>query len=327
VRYVLFIIVFLIEVSSSLSAHTIRPAYLEVFATAEKSYAIKWKVPIEEKITLDVMPKFPKGCISDKESFYKVYDKDIILSYWTLTCREPLLGKEITIDNIKKDKVEVLFYFKQDDVSYFYKINSKNSIAKIDNKTENFTVIKEYTFLGIKHILLGYDHLLFVLGLLFIVVGWRMLIKTITSFTLAHSITLGLSILGYAVVDTKFIEALIALSIVILAVEIIYVYHGKKGLLSKYPWIIAFFFGLIHGFGFAFVLIELGLPQSQLTLALLFFNVGIEVGQLLFIGVMIFLYFLLKNFFSNEKLLRGKVFVVYLIGSLASYWLIERMVL
>jgi hypothetical protein len=315
------------EMSSLLSAHTIRPAYLEVFATAEKSYAVKWKVPIEEKITLTVMPRFPTYCISDKESFYKVYDEDIVLYYWTLTCRENLLGKEITIDNIKKDKVEVLFYFKQNDISYFHKINSKNSVATIDDEMKTSTVMKEYILLGIKHILLGYDHLLFVLGLLFIVVGWKMLLKTITSFTLAHSITLGLSILGYAVVETKFIEALIALSIVILAVEIIYVHYGKKGLLSKYPWAIAFFFGLIHGFGFAFVLMELGLPQSQLTLALLFFNVGIEVGQLIFIGVMISIYLLLKNSFPDEKLLKGKVFVVYFIGSIASYWLIERIVL
>ncbi len=324
---ILFIILFLLETSIILSAHTIRPAYLELTAIGEKSYAVKWKVPIEEKITLEVMPKFPDDCKRINDSFFTVKDKDIVLSYWTLSCTESLLGKEVTIDNIEKDKVEVLFYFKQNDISYFNKINAKNRVAYIDNTISTSTIIKEYTFLGIKHILMGYDHLLFILGLLFIVRKWTMLIKTITSFTLAHSITLGLSILGYAVVETRFIEALIALSIIILAVEIIYVLHGKNGLLSKYPWAVAFFFGLIHGFGFAFVLMELGLPKSQLTLALLFFNMGIEVGQLFFIGVMISLYILLKKFLSEEKLLRGKVFLVYIIGSIASYWLIERIVL
>jgi hypothetical protein len=244
-----------------------------------------------------------------------------------LSCKEPLLGQEVSIDNIEKDKVEVLFYFNQNDISYFKKINSKNRVAQIDNTMTLMMVIKEYIFLGIKHILMGYDHLLFILGLLFIVSRWKMLIQTITSFTLAHSITLGLSILGYAVVETQFIEALIALSIIILAVEIIYALKGKGGLLSSHPWAVAFFFGLIHGFGFAFVLMELGLPQTQLIWALLFFNVGIEVGQLLFIGVMILLYFVLKYFFSRAELLRGKVFLVYLIGSISSYWLIERIVL
>lgn len=324
---ILFIIFILLEITTVLSAHTIRPAYLEVTAIGEKNYSVKWKVPIEEKITLEVMPRFPDNCKIITDSLFKVKDKDVVLSYWTFSCKESLLGKEVSIDNIEKDKVEVLFYFNENDISYFNKINSKNSIAKIDSNIATTTIVKEYTFLGIKHILMGYDHLLFILGLLFIVIGFKNLVKTITSFTVAHSITLGLSILGYVVVETRFIEALIALSIIILAVEIIYTLHGKGGLLSKYPWVIAFFFGLIHGFGFAFVLMELGLPKSQLTLALLFFNVGIEVGQLLFIGLMIFIYMILKNSLSNDKLLRGKVLLVYIIGSMASYWLIERIAL
>lgn len=321
---ILFVIFFLLETSTLLFAHTIRPAYLEVSAIGEKSYHVKWKVPIEENVRLTVMPNFPKNCIANKDSLYSVEDKDIVLSYWTLSCEETLLGQEISIDNLEKDQVDVLFYFNDNGHSYFKKIDSKNSVAKIDESKATFTVIKEYTFLGIKHILVGYDHLLFVLGLLFIVLQWKMLIKTITAFTVAHSITLGFSVLGYVFVEIKFIEALIALSIIILAVEIIYAHYGKVGLLTKYPWAVAFFFGLIHGFGFASVLMELGLPQSHLTLALLFFNIGIEVGQLLFIAVLISLYFILKKLFPKEQLLRGKVFLVYFMGSMAAYWLIER---
>ena len=321
---ILFIIFFFLEISSTLFAHTIRPAYLEVSSMSETSYYVKWKVPIEEKIRLDIVPIFPKSCILDKDSFYKVEDKDIILSYWTMHCKQTLFGQKVTIENLKKDRAEVLFYFNQDEMHYFKKMNDSDSIAIIDKGSSSIGVAKEYTYLGIKHILLGYDHLLFILGLLFIVTGFKTLIKTITAFTFAHSITLGLSILGYAVVETAFIEALIALSIIILAVEIIYALHGKSGLLTKYPWAIAFFFGLIHGFGFAFVLMELGLPEAQLSLALLFFNVGIELGQLMFILLMISFYFILKKFLSREKLLKGKVFLVYGIGTIASYWLIER---
>ena len=294
---ILFIIFILLEITTLLSAHTIRPAYLEVTAINEKNYSVKWKVPIEEKITLTIRPSFPKDCHVDVNSFYSVKDKNIILSYWMLNCKKTLLGKEISIDNIEKDQAEVLFYFKQDNISYFKKINSSHSVATIDSHPNKITVAKEYIYLGITHILLGYDHLLFILGLLFIVRGFKRLIQTITSFTLAHSITLGLSIFGYAVVETRFIEILIALSIIILAVEIIYTDNKKYGLLSKYPWVIAFFFGLIHGFGFSFALMELGLPQAELTLSLLFFNVGIEIGQLLFISVMFLIYFYLENFY------------------------------
>jgi len=321
----LFIIFTLLEITTALSAHTIRPAYLEVTAIGEKSYSVKWKVPIEEKITLSIVPIFPKTCQPDKSSFYSVKDTDIILSYWTLNCDKTLLGEKIYIDNLEKDKAEVLFYFNQNDINYFKKMNISNSVITIDKRPNSYSVAKEYIFLGIKHILLGYDHLLFILGLLFIVMGFKNLVKTITSFTLAHSITLGLSILGYAVVETRFIEVLIALSIIILAVESIYAHHDRRGLLSKYPWVIAFFFGLIHGFGFSFVLMELGLPQTQLALALLFFNIGIEIGQLLFIGVMITIYFILKKLFPKNIFRIGKVFLVYILGSMASYWLMERL--
>ncbi len=323
---ILLIIFLLFECSTLLVAHTIRPAYLELNAIGETSYSVKWKVPIEEKIKLTIKPHFPKDCQMDKSSFYRVKDKDIILSYWTLSCEKTLLGEKITIDDIEKNQAEVLFYFKQGDIGYFKKINPQHKVANITNLPNKMTVAKEYIYLGITHILLGYDHLLFILGLLFIVRGFKRLIQTITSFTLAHSITLGLSIFGYAVVETRFIEILIALSIIILAVEIIYADNKKYGLLSEYPWVIAFFFGLIHGFGFSFALMELGLPQAELTLSLLFFNVGIEVGQLLFISVMFLIYFVLKKLLPEDKLLKGKTFLVYLIGTMAAYWFIERLV-
>jgi hydrogenase/urease accessory protein HupE len=326
VSRILLIIFLFFESTTLLVAHTIRPAYLELNAIGETTYSVKWKVPIEEKIKLTIKPHFPEDCQMDKSSFYRVKDKDIILSYWTLSCKKTLLGEKITINDIEKNQAEVLFYFKQDEIIYFKKINPQHKVASITNLPNKMTVAKEYIYLGITHILLGYDHLLFILGLLFIVRGFKRLIQTITSFTLAHSITLGLSIFGYAVVETKFIEILIALSIIILAVEIIYADKNRYGLLSAYPWVIAFFFGLIHGFGFSFALMELGLPQAELTLSLLFFNVGIEVGQLLFISVMFLIYFLLKKFLSEDKLLKGKTFLVYLIGTMAAYWFIERLV-
>ncbi len=182
--------------------------------------------------------------------------------------------------------------------------------------------IKTYLLLGIEHILLGIDHLLFVLALLLITPGFSKLIKTITAFTIAHSITLSLSALGFVGLPGPPVEAVIALSIVFLAYEIIKYYRGEESLAIKYPWVVAFAFGLLHGFGFAGALTSIGLPQTTIPAALLFFNVGVEIGQILFILVVITVIWLLKkskiNFPNWVKLIP-----VYGIGYIASMWLIE----
>jgi hypothetical protein len=183
---------------------------------------------------------------------------------------------------------------------------------------------KRYTLLGIEHILDGVDHLLFVLGLLLLVEGkWR-LIKTITAFTLAHSITLGLATFGLIDVPSKPVEAVIALSIVLLAVEIIRARKGSFGLSYRFPWIIAFAFGLIHGLGFAGALADIGVAQKEIPLALLFFNVGVEIGQLIFVTIIL----VLTQLFLLSKITIPKYaqFIpAYMIGITACYWLIDRM--
>ncbi|SPJ28253.1 HupE/UreJ family protein [Falsiruegeria mediterranea] len=184
---------------------------------------------------------------------------------------------------------------------------------------------KRYTILGIEHILIGIDHLLFVLALLFVVGGGWMLVKTITAFTVAHSITLGLATLGYVSLPSAPVEAAIALSIVFLASEIIGHARGRQSLTFKAPWLVAFAFGLLHGLGFAGALSEIGLPPSEIPVALLFFNVGVEIGQLLFVGVVLTLTWLLSQLALSSwwtKVVQGVV--VYAIGTVAAYWLIER---
>ena len=187
---------------------------------------------------------------------------------------------------------------------------------------------KRYTLLGIEHILVGIDHLLFVLALLFVVGGGWKLVQTITAFTVAHSITLGLATLGYINVPSAPVEAAIALSIVFLCVEIIHAQQGKPGITFTYPWIVAFSFGLLHGLGFAGALSEIGLPPAEIPLALLFFNVGVEIGQLIFVlAVLAVLASLRYGAGINRDttvFLRAERVVVYVIGIIASYWLIER---
>jgi hypothetical protein len=187
---------------------------------------------------------------------------------------------------------------------------------------------KRYTLLGIEHILVGIDHLLFVLALLFVVGGGWRLVKTITAFTVAHSITLGLATLGYISMPSAPVEAAIALSIVFLCVEIIHTQQGRKGLAFSYPWVVAFAFGLLHGLGFAGALSEIGLPPSEIPLALLFFNIGVELGQLLFVFGVLAAMALLRNgakiLPSSVAFQRAERAMVYVIGVLSSYWLIER---
>ena len=179
--------------------------------------------------------------------------------------------------------------------------------------------------LGIEHILSGFDHLLFVLSLVLIVRGTRRLIWTVTAFTLAHSITLALATMGVIHVPGPPVEAIIALSIVFVANEIIHQQRGTEGLAARKPWLIAFSFGLLHGLGFAGALAEVGLPQNSIALALLFFNVGVEIGQLLFIGAVLACGALVRRV-APQYVNAGQAVVVlaYCIGGTASYWVIER---
>lgn len=184
---------------------------------------------------------------------------------------------------------------------------------------------QRYTVLGIEHILSGVDHLLFVLALLFVVSGRWMLVKTITAFTVAHSITLGLATLGYVSLPSAPVEAAIALSIVFLASEIIGHTRGRQSLTFRAPWMVAFAFGLLHGLGFAGALSEIGLPPSEIPIALLFFNVGVEIGQLLFVAAILMLAWALKKLPAPRQLQAAvQTVVIYAIGTTAAYWLIER---
>ncbi|GJM12292.1 MAG: hypothetical protein DHS20C12_06950 [Pseudohongiella sp.] len=180
-----------------------------------------------------------------------------------------------------------------------------------------------YLILGGEHILFGVDHLLFVLGLLLLLQGFWRLLKTVTAFTVAHSITLGCAVLGIFPVPGAPIEVLIALSIVFLSREILMAQQGKLTLVHEKPWIVAFAFGLIHGFGFAGALGELGLSDADIPMALLFFNLGVELGQVAFICALLVLHFVFTKYVKQlwPSMQRG---LAYGLGGVASYWFIER---
>jgi hydrogenase/urease accessory protein HupE len=193
----------------------------------------------------------------------------------------------------------------------------------VEATPDAFAVVSSYLLFGFAHILGGFDHLLFVLALLILVPNTRILIWTITAFTVAHSITLAAATLGFVNFPQPPVEAVIALSIVFVATEIIHVSQGRPGLTQRRPWIVAFTFGLLHGFGFAGALTEVGLPEQAIPLALLFFNVGVELGQLAFVAAVLLSIALAKHLL-HETPKWVPTATAYVIGMVASYWTIDR---
>jgi len=182
---------------------------------------------------------------------------------------------------------------------------------------------REYAMLGFHHILLGIDHLLFVLGLLVIVRGTRMLVETITAFTVAHSITLALATLGYASIPGPPLNAAIALSILFLGPEMVRVWRGQTSFTIRHPWVVAFCFGLLHGFGFASGLSTVGMPRAEIPLALAMFNVGVELGQLAFVALILLSYRAMRTLeFRWPRW--AELGPAYAIGSLGAYWTLQR---
>lgn len=309
--------------ASAAWAHETRPGYLEIAEEGPEAYRVLWKVPAREELRLSIRPVFPDGCawVSDPISFAA---GEFFSERRALLCPGGLTGKTIRIDGLNATETDVL-------VRVVWR-NGTTQTALLKPSAPAFTVeaspgtvqvAATYLRLGVEHILLGIDHLLFVLALLLLVKGARRILATVTAFTLAHSLTLGVAALGFARVPQQPVEAVIALSIVFVAMEILHVGQGRASLTERWPWVVAFIFGLLHGFGFAGALSEVGLPAQAIPLALLFFNVGVEAGQLLFIASVLLLAAALRRVpVATPAWVLG--LPAYGIGAVAAYWTIER---
>lgn len=321
-RIVISLILLLLTNSSI--ADEIRPGYLELNEESSNTYAVLWKIPQKKGQKLVLQARFPDNCIN-KTAIISHNIDSAVLQRWYIHCDNGVIGKRISIEDIENSNTDVLLRLKWIDGSVsttllkpstpFYIIPEKNTITDI---------AMTYLWLGVEHILLGVDHLLFVFALLLIVSNTRRLIVTVTSFTLAHSITLGVATLGFMHVPQQPVEAVIALSILFLAMELAHGKQGKKGAAARWPWIIAFVFGLLHGFGFAGALVEIGLPQQAIPLALIFFNIGVELGQLVFVAVVLLLGWVLHQLKQPTLLEKAEAATIYSIGGISSFWLFER---
>ena len=319
----LFWLALLLTVVVPASAHEVRPGYLELTETETNHYAVIWKIPMKGDAVLRLHPVFPASCVEQAPpSSHRV--AAAMLKRWNIICEGGLTGASLSINGLNDTLTDVLVRVSHVGGStQTARLTPGNNSMTVSGEPATLEVIWTYLVLGIEHILLGIDHLLFVFALLLIVQGWKRLVGTITAFTLAHSITLAAATLGYVSVPQAPVEAIIALSILFLATEIMHGQQGRPGMAQRYPWLIAFVFGLLHGFGFAGALSEVGLPQSDIPLALLFFNIGVEVGQLIFVAAVLLASVAIRQ--VNFTLLRrGEIVLTYAIGGLAAFWTIER---
>jgi hydrogenase/urease accessory protein HupE len=306
-------------------AHELRPAYLEITETAPETYDITWKVPARGQYRLALHVRLPESCTEASPPVTSDADA-AMTSRWTARCAGGLAGKTLTIDGLAATYTDAL--------ARIVRADGTVQTARLTPDFPDFVVTTAasaadtawtYFVLGVQHILQGLDHLLFVFALLLLIRDARTLITTITAFTVAHSITLACAALGIAAAPQPPVEALVALSIALVASEIIRESKGRKDLSGRYPWIIAFLFGLLHGFGFGGALREIGLPQKDVPLALFTFNLGVEAGQLAFVTVALSAIACLKLLLAIPSQ-RPRLATAYLIGSLSAVWFVQRLV-
>jgi len=299
---------------SYLEAHELNPARLILEEVEPYSFDVVWKFP-SNVLTQPGSIVFPSICKEISKSLPEL-ERKYLITYSSLVCESSLQGSELSVKGLSR-MTDALISIRFSDGNKFEGLVSVNE-PKLTIPGETNLYPTSYFWLGVDHLLSGIDHLLFVFGLIFLVQGMTILIKTITAFTLAHSITLGLSVFGVVHLPQATAEALIALTLVYLALEI-----GSKNKYLSTPWFLAFGFGLLHGFGFAGALSEIGFANESLLFSLLFFNLGIEAGQLVILPIIGFIIW----FFNKIKFEKFSYKLSsYAIGGMGTFWLIERMI-
>lgn len=307
------------------AAHEIRPAYLQIDEVSPHQYDVIWRTPLLSGMRLPVALALPEGAKNLSEPIV-ITRSDSLIERRRFDIPGGIEGKRITIVGLEgtiTDALVRLSFLGGRQVTEM--LHPSQPYLDVDPSRGWLDVARVYGVQGVEHILQGVDHLLFVFGLMLLVTNRWMLVKTITAFTLAHSITLAAATFGLIHVPSAPLNAAIALSILFLGVEVIKARRGETSLAIRQPWIVAFLFGLLHGIGFATGLSVLGLPTSAIPLALLSFNVGVEIGQLLFVAMILLLVGAFRQLQMQWPPLVAQT-PAYLVGCLGAYWTIERIV-
>ena len=328
-RHLWLVAVFLgLVTASTTRAHEVRPAYLEIKETAPGQFSVLWRTPVLAGMRLPVALKIPNELRNLKEPSVQELSDSLVERRWIDAGASGLAGKRIQFVGLQLTITDVLVRVQTLDGTHSTTlVHPSQPWIEVAGSQRWWEVALAYLRLGIEHILGGVDHLLFILALMILVKNTRRLIATVTAFTIAHSITLAGATLGFVHVPQKPVEAAIALSIVFVACEIVHAREGRLGWTEQWPWLVAFTFGLLHGFGFAGALSEVGLPQTAIPVALLFFNVGVEIGQLLFIAAILSIMELGRWFVRRQAIPQPTWawrIAPYSIGGIAAFWMVQR---
>jgi hydrogenase/urease accessory protein HupE len=311
----------------AVQAHESRPAYLEINQTGPNRYTVMWRTPVNAGMRLPVALRFPDEVRNVTEPRVQELN-DSLVERRVIEVSGGLVGKQVEIVGLQATIIEVLVRLERlDGTTQVTRLRPSSPSFVVEATPRTSQVAAAYLGLGIEHILSGIDHLLYILAMLLLVKGWRRVVLTMSAFTLTHSITLTAAALGWVHVPGPAVEACIALSILFVTCEIVRSRQGRSGLTERWPWVISFTFGLLHGFGFAGALSEVGLPQKDIPVALLFFNLGVEAGQLLFIAAMFGIAFLARQVarrITFPKPSWAWRIPPYAIGAVAAFWFIQR---
>jgi hydrogenase/urease accessory protein HupE len=329
----MFFAIFVTLLGYSARSDEIRPGYLELRETASDTYSLLFKIPARgDEFRLAIYLNLPDGT-NDLAPPRTGFNGGAYTERRTIRRNGGFAGQTIAIEGLAGTSTDVLVRIESlGGAAQTERLSPTKTTFVVQTVPGAWEIATTYLRLGIEHILFGFDHLLFVLALVILVRDWRRVTLTVTAFTVAHSITLAAATLGLVNVPGPPVEAAIALSIVLVAVEIVNARRGMPSVAARWPWLVAFCFGLLHGFGFAGALAEVGLPHHAIPIALLFFNVGVEIGQLVFVAVVLMagemfrraIALRLEPFLVQRTANRLDVTAAYVVGSVAAYWLIER---
>lgn len=330
-RLLLLLALLLVAMPDRGSAHALEPGYLELEPMGAAQWRVTWRKPQVQGQPMAIDAILPATC-TPRRGPDPSFDGRAFVARWVATCPDGIGGGRIEIDGLGETRTDVLVR---------YTTQAEGAVPQNERLTPAFTAFEvpppqtalarfaDYFRLGVDHILSGLDHLLFVFALLLLIRKPGPLVAAITSFTIAHSVSLGAATLGWIVVPAPPVEAIVALSIVVLAAELAQPAGAGLRLTERWPWTIAFLFGLLHGLGFARALLDLGLPQGDVPLALLAFNLGVEAGQLMFVAVILAAGLFLGRLQGRPDGVlphgsRGLRLVAYGIGTLAAVWMFDR---
>jgi HupE/UreJ protein len=322
-RLMVFLMLTLSVLGTPALAHEIRPAYLSLTESRPSEFEVLWKVPALLGGVLAVDPALPVSCIATTPQ----YPEDAggaLIARWRIRCPRGL-GDSIAVSGLDRTLTSAFVHVQWRDGRVVEGIVT-GAEPSLSISRQAPPAVLAYVGLGVWHILGGLDHVGFVAGLMLIVVGWRRLLATLSAFTIAHSLTLGASALGLVSLPQRAVEVVIAFSIAVAAREAWFAMQGRGGLAGRAPWIIAFGFGLLHGFGFASALSQIGLPQNAKLEALVLFNVGVEVGQVLVVSVLAPVLFVVRTYSPEYRVRFGQT-VSIILGVASFYWLCERLFL